>query len=573
MKIVVVGGTGLIGTKVVELLGAGPHEVVAASRATGVNAFTGEGLAEALDGASVVIDVSNSGYLDEAAALEYFEGATLNLLNYGAAEGIRHHVALSIVGTDRLAAAGGGYFRAKQLQERLIRGSGRPYSIVHATQFFEFVPWIAASAADGDHAAVTTALMQPMAAADVAAAVIEVATADPMNGMVEFAGPERRPLAEFVRLWLHRMAPDRRVEVDPLSRYFGSLLHEGDLLPGPDATTSSLTYREWLAASAPGAADPSDAPRRMKALRAHSRGGPEQLTYEDAPVPDAPDGSEVTVDVTAAAVTFDELTWDETWEADGVDRTPIIPSHEFAGVVAAIGPDVRDLAVGDAVFGLVPFDRDGAAAEVVRVPADHVAHRPANVSDVVAAAAVLPALTAAEALGEPLGLAPRERLLIRGGTGAVGSFLVQFARRMGIEVTATVRSQAAVPYAERLGAHHVLVGDEPDAIGPATFDGAIDAVGAGTPEWLYRSVRPGRPVITLQEAPDADLAQAYGVDARFFLVSAEAEQLRRLATLLADGDVDVAVAQVFPLSEGRAAYASRGEAGRRPGKTVLAVTR
>ena len=257
MKIVVVGGTGLIGTKVVERLSAGPHEIVAAARATGMNAFTGEGLAEALDGASVVIDVSNWGYLDEAAALEYFEGATLNLLNYGAAEGVRHHVALSIVGTDRLAAAGGGYFRAKQLQERLIRGSGRPYSIVHATQFFEFVPWIAASAADGDHAAVTAALMQPMAAADVAAAVAGVALGEPLHGMVEFGGPERRPLAEFVRQWFHRMAPGRRVEIDPLARYFGSLLHEGDLLPGADATTSSLTYGQWLAASAPATPTPA----------------------------------------------------------------------------------------------------------------------------------------------------------------------------------------------------------------------------------------------------------------------------------------------------------------------------
>ncbi|MGW4930276.1 NADP-dependent oxidoreductase [Agromyces sp. NPDC004153] len=320
------------------------------------------------------------------------------------------------------------------------------------------------------------------------------------------------------------------------------------------------------------AVSPDEQPRLMKALRAHARGGPEQLVYEDAPLPAAPTGSDVCVRVSAAAVTFDELTWPETWESDGVDRTPVIPSHEFAGVVTAVGPDVRDLSIGDAVFGLAPFDHDGAAAEVVRVPAANLARKPANVTAVVAAAAVLPALTAMEALEEHLRLEPGQRLLIRGGTGAVGSFLIQFGRRMGIEVTATVRSSAAVEYVEHLGAHEVLVADEPAAIAPASFDASIDAVGAGTPEWLYRAVRPRGRVITLQEAPDADVARAFDVDAQFFVVSPDAEHLGRLAALLSEGGIEVAVARTYPLSDGRAAYASRGLAGP-PGKVVLEVSK
>ena len=315
---------------------------------------------------------------------------------------------------------------------------------------------------------------------------------------------------------------------------------------------------------------PSGQPRQMKALRAHARGGPDQLAYEDAPTPAAPSGSEVLVKVRAAAITFDELTWPETWEAGGVDRTPIIPSHEFAGVVVAIGSEVDDLSIGDEVFGLVPFDRDGAAAELVLVPATSLAPKPASVSDVVAAAAVLPALTAMEALDEHLRLAPGQRLLIRGGTGGVGSFLTQFAHRVGIEVTATVRSAVAVERAKRLGADEVLVADEPEGIALASFDAAIDAVGAGTPEWLYRAVRPGGRVVTLQEPPDSALAGTFGVDPHFFVVSAGTDELNRLGVVLAAGGIEAAVAQTYPLSEGRTAYASRGQA-QAPGKTVLVV--
>lgn len=301
----------------------------------------------------------------------------------------------------------------------------------------------------------------------------------------------------------------------------------------------------------------------MKALRAHARGGAEQLTYEDAPAPGAPGAGEVRVRVRAAAITLDELTWPDTWEADGVDRTPTIPSHELAGVVTAVGPDVDRLEVGDAVFGLVPFDRDGAAAEHVLAPEAGLARKPAGVSDAVAAAAVLPALTALEALDAHLGLTAGQRLLVRGGTGAVASALIQLARRMGLEVTAVVRSQTAVDHARRLGAATVLVGEEPAA---ASVDAAIDAVGAGTPEWLYRAVRPGGRVITLQELPDEALARAAGVDARFFVVSPSAAALERLGDLLAAGELEVAVAQTYPLAEGRAAYAGRPA---RPGKVVL----
>ncbi len=188
--------------------------------------------------------------------------------------------------------------------------------------------------------------------------------------------------------------------------------------------------------------------------------------YEDAPVPDAPTGSGVCVRVKAAAITFDELTWNETWEVDGVDRTPTIPSHEFAGVVVAVGPEAGEFAVGDEVFGLVPFDRNGAAAEYVLVPSTSLAVKPAGVSDVVAAAAVLPGgLTAIEALEEPLGgLVSGQRLLVRGGTGAVASFLTQFAHRMGLSVTVTVRSLASVDRAKQHGADEVLVADEPAGI-------------------------------------------------------------------------------------------------------------
>src|SRR5687768_11212626 len=236
MRISVIGGTGLIGTRLVARLQADGHDVVVASRATGVNSYTGEGLAEALAGTETVIDVSNSDYLDEAGANEFFYGSTLNLLTYGAAAGVSHHVALSVVGTDRLARTEGGYFAAKAAQERLIVQSGRPYTIVHGTQFFEFIAIIADAGADRDVVRLSHALFQPMAADDVAAAVAATAVESPVNRVVEFAGPEQFRLEELVRRQLRSRSDLSDVVVDPLARYFGANLEERELLPGPDAT-------------------------------------------------------------------------------------------------------------------------------------------------------------------------------------------------------------------------------------------------------------------------------------------------------------------------------------------------
>lgn len=249
MKIAVIGGTGLIGTRLVARLTADGHDVTAASRATGVNSYTGEGLAEALAGVETLIDVSNSGYLDERGANEFFYGSTLNLLSYGDAAGVRHHLALSIVGTDRLARTEGGYFAAKAVQERLIRNSGRRYSIVHSTQFFEFILSIADAATSHNIVRLSKALIQPIAADDIAAAVESVATGSPVNGIVEFAGPEVFRLEELVQKELRLRGDPREVVADPLSTYFGTELDERELLPGPDATLAPTRFSDWLARS------------------------------------------------------------------------------------------------------------------------------------------------------------------------------------------------------------------------------------------------------------------------------------------------------------------------------------
>lgn len=246
MKIVVVGGTGLIGSRVVPLLESRGHDVVVAARSTGVNSFTGEGLAEAVDGAAVIVDVSNSSYTDEAGALEFFEGSTLNLLTFGAAAGVRLHVALSVVGTDRLAASEGGYFRAKEVQERLITASHRPFTIVHATQFFEFLASISDDATRGNRVQLAQALIQPMAADDVALAVADAAEAEPRNGMIEYGGPDRFPLSDLVRTTLRALGDPREVVADPLARYFGSALTERELLPAADARIAATSYDSWL---------------------------------------------------------------------------------------------------------------------------------------------------------------------------------------------------------------------------------------------------------------------------------------------------------------------------------------
>lgn len=310
----------------------------------------------------------------------------------------------------------------------------------------------------------------------------------------------------------------------------------------------------------------------MKALRAHRRGGPEELRYEEAPRP-VPGTGEICVAVRAAAITFAELTWPETWETDGIDRTPIIPSHEFSGVVAEIGPDVVDLAVGDAVFGIAPFDGDGAAAEYVVVPVASVARKDAAVSDVDAAAAVLPALTAWEALNEQSHLTADQHILIRGGTGGVGAFVTQFARRIGAEVTVTVSSPFADARARSLGADHVVVvARQSEPLDLHGFDVAIDAVGGDVPEWMYAAVHQGGQLIVLQEPPSDELADKHGISAVFFVVHTRQDRLEELASLLAAGDVDVAIAQTFPLSAGREAYESGELPKPRPGKTVILVS-
>ena len=246
MRIVVIGGTGLIGTKVVHRLGRAGHDVLVASRATGVNSYTTEGLAEALDGADTVVDLSNSSYTDQAGALDFFYASTLNLLTFGQAAGVRHHVALSVVGTDRLAQTERGYFFAKDAQETLIRRSALPYSLVHATQFFEFVRSIGEAAARDNLIHLARASVQPIAGDDVAAAVTETALAEPTLATTEFAGPEVFAMTDLVQLELHSRHDQRQVFADPLARYFGSTLTADELLPGADAHRFSTRFEDWL---------------------------------------------------------------------------------------------------------------------------------------------------------------------------------------------------------------------------------------------------------------------------------------------------------------------------------------
>ncbi len=244
MRIVVIGGSGLIGSKLVNKLGQHGHEAFPASPDSGVNTLTGEGLDEALAGAAVVVDVSNAPAWEDAAVMEFFTTSTGNLLAAEAAAGVAHHVALSVVGTERLTES--GYFRAKLAQEELIAGSSMPYSIVRATQFFEFVPRIADDATEGDSVRLPPALIQPMAADDVAAALGRVAVAAPLNGMVEIGGPEQFRLDELIRGALKTRNDPREVVTDPQARYFGVNPSEGVLLPGPDARLAETRFSEWL---------------------------------------------------------------------------------------------------------------------------------------------------------------------------------------------------------------------------------------------------------------------------------------------------------------------------------------
>jgi NADPH:quinone reductase-like Zn-dependent oxidoreductase len=298
----------------------------------------------------------------------------------------------------------------------------------------------------------------------------------------------------------------------------------------------------------------------MTALRAHRRGGPEVLVVERALVP-APGTGEVLIEVHAAAITFDELTWEETWTRDGASRIPVIPSHEVSGVVADIGPGVTGLAPGDEVYGLIDFDRDGAAAEFVAAPAADLAAKPSTVSHVAAAALPLAGLTAWQALVDHAAVRPGEEVLVHGGAGGVGALTVQLAATLGARVTATVRSDAG-ELLHGFGAERVIdVRSEAfEETGP--YDVIIDTVGGATLDRSLALVRRGGRVVTLSE-PRAT--------ATFFIVVPNRDQLTELAALVDSGRLHVEIAGTFPLEQGREAFESGRQPGRRAGKTVLVI--
>lgn len=244
MKVVVIGGTGLIGSKVVAKLDEHGHEAIAAAPSTGVDTLTGEGLTEALTGAQVVVDVANSPSFEDGPAWDFFTTATGNVLTAAESAGVSHVVALSVVGTERLLAS--GYFRAKEAQEKLIKEAAIPFSLVRATQFFEFMGRVADSATDGDTVRISSALCQPMAADDVATAVARTAVGTPVGGIREVAGPDRYPLDDLIRARLRAQGDTRTVITDPQSRYFGVVLDDRTLVPAADATVFPTRFEEWL---------------------------------------------------------------------------------------------------------------------------------------------------------------------------------------------------------------------------------------------------------------------------------------------------------------------------------------
>ena len=248
MKIVVIGGTGLIGSKLVQNLRERGHDVLAAAPSTGVNSITREGLAQAMDGADIVVDVANAPSWEDQAVLDFFETSSRNLLAAEAAAGVRHHVALSVVGSERLPE--NGYFRAKVAQENLIKASGMPYTILRATQFFEFVGGIAQSATVGEEIHLSPALIQPMASDDVVAALADVTLESPVNGTIEVAGPEAMPLDELVRRFLRATQDTRKVVPDVHARYFGSVLDDQSLTPGKNPRLGAIRFEDWLGQAA-----------------------------------------------------------------------------------------------------------------------------------------------------------------------------------------------------------------------------------------------------------------------------------------------------------------------------------
>ena len=307
-------------------------------------------------------------------------------------------------------------------------------------------------------------------------------------------------------------------------------------------------------------------PDTMNALRAHTRGGPEQLVYETAPVP-VPGPGEALVAVHAAAITFAELTWDESWTTrDGRDRTPVIPSHEVSGTVTALGPGADGVTIGEEVYGLIDFDRDGAAAEYVTMPAAHLAATPRSVSDEEAASLPLAALTAWQALADHAALEPGERVLVQGGAGGVGNYAVQLAAILGGIVTATGHAGQR-DFVLGLGATTFVA---PDAVAPDGFDVVIDTIGGAVLDASYGLTRRGGRLVTLGAPPSADKAAALGVDAMFFIVTPDAAELAKLAGLVDEGRLRPVVSQVFPLRDGRQAFESATKP-HPPGKTVLTV--
>jgi uncharacterized protein YbjT (DUF2867 family) len=247
MKIVVIGGTGLIGSKLVEKLREDGHEPLAASPDTGVNTLTGGGLSEALEGADVVVDVANAPVWDDAAVMDFFQTSSRNLLAAEVAAGVKHHVTLSVVGVDRLPQS--GYFRAKLAQEETVKSGSVPYTTLRATQFFEFIGRIADSSTDGDTVRLAPVFIQPESAADVAAALAEVAEGDPVNGIVELGGPEQFRLDELAQRLLVAKHDPRRVTADVHARYFGAELDDHSLTPGGDARVAPTRFEDWLRVS------------------------------------------------------------------------------------------------------------------------------------------------------------------------------------------------------------------------------------------------------------------------------------------------------------------------------------
>jgi NADPH:quinone reductase-like Zn-dependent oxidoreductase len=302
----------------------------------------------------------------------------------------------------------------------------------------------------------------------------------------------------------------------------------------------------------------------MSAIRAHTRGGADRLHLEQAPIPE-PQADEVLIEVHAAAITYDELLWDESWTRKGVDRTPIIPSHEVSGTVAGVGDQVTDLSIGQEVYGLIEFDRDGAAAQYVTAPAAELALKPSTVDHVHAAALPLAALTAWQALVDHAGLTAGESVLVTGGAGGVGAYVVQLARHLGAQVGATVTNSDSADYVRDLGAHDVFV---LSAVGQ--FDIVIDTVGGAALTEAYAHVRDGGRLVTLSAPPEPEAKNGRDIRDEFFVVRPDRKALEEIAMLVDNGELKPLVGETFQLADTAAAYADRGRHGG-PGKTVLMV--